>query len=99
MEPVANHTQVDPGPERRTRLAVAWLSGLGVFLLALLPRILDLSAIITPDERRWVERSVAFFTSLVEHDWASTFQTGQPRRDDHVYGDDRAIRRVPSGSR
>ena len=49
-----------------------------MFLLALLPRILDLSAIITPDERRWVERSVAFFTGLVEYDWASTFQTGHP---------------------
>ena len=78
MEHVVSHMELGPLPVRRTRLAVPWLPGLAVFLLALLPRILNLSAMITPDERRWVERAVAFFAGLVQHDWAATFQTGHP---------------------
>ena len=78
MEHVEGTLQLGSDHERRARRATAWLSGLGVFVLALVPRILDLGAIITPDERRWVERSVAFFAGLVQYDWAATFQTGHP---------------------
>lgn len=56
----------------------AWGLALGVFLLALLPRVLHLAVIITPDERRWVERSVKFLGSLLLGDLAGTFQTGHP---------------------
>ena len=62
----------------KTQNLRSWLYALGVFVLALLPRIWDLSAIITPDERRWVERSVAFFSALLQQDWVSTFQEGHP---------------------
>ena len=55
-----------------------WLLTVGVFLLALLPRVLNLGVIITPDERRWAERSINFFTALLQQDWAQTFQTGHP---------------------
>lgn len=57
---------------------MSWMYALIVFMLALLPRIWNLSAIITPDERRWVERSVAFFSALLQHDWVNTFQEGHP---------------------
>ena len=62
----------------RTPNASGWPYALGLFVLALLPRILSLGAIITPDERRWVERSVSFFTALLKGDWSHTFQTGHP---------------------
>ena len=55
-----------------------WPLAVGLFLLALLPRITNLGALITPDERRWVERSVAFFSALLQGDWANTFQEGHP---------------------
>ena len=55
-----------------------WALAVGVFILALLPRVINLAAIITPDERRWAERSVGFFTALLQQDWAHTFQTGHP---------------------
>lgn len=65
-------------PEESQGGAPAWMYALAVFVLALLPRVTNLGAIITPDERRWVERSVAFCKALAEGDWAHTFQTGHP---------------------
>lgn len=56
----------------------SWGLALGILLLALLPRITTLGALITPDERRWVERSVAFFSALLQQDWVNTFQEGHP---------------------
>jgi 4-amino-4-deoxy-L-arabinose transferase-like glycosyltransferase len=55
-----------------------WIIALGLFLLALGPRALGLDVFITPDERRWIERSVQFFSALSVGDWADTFQTGHP---------------------
>lgn len=62
----------------RNSIAKGILYSLALFALALLPRVSDLAAIVTPDERRWVERSTAFFSSLLQGDWAGTFQTGHP---------------------
>ena len=57
-----------------TQLIVA----LGLFLLALGPRAFGLGVFITPDERRWIERSVQFFSALSVGDFTDTFQTGHP---------------------
>ena len=57
-----------------TQLIVA----LGLFLLALGPRASGLGVFITPDERRWIERSVQFFSALSVGAFADTFQTGHP---------------------
>jgi len=58
--------------------AKQWIIALGLFLLALGPRAFGLDVFITPDERRWIERSVQFFSALSVGDWADTFQTGHP---------------------
>jgi hypothetical protein len=49
-----------------------------LFLVALVPRLLALNVFVTADERRWVGRSVMFFTSLLERNWAGTLQRGHP---------------------
>ncbi|HID65285.1 MAG TPA: glycosyltransferase family 39 protein [Anaerolineae bacterium] len=54
------------------------LVALGLFLLALGPRSFGLGVFITADERRWIERSVQFFSALLAGDFAHTFQTGHP---------------------
>lgn len=52
--------------------------GIGIFLLAILPRLFGLGVFMTPDERRWISRSVLFFSAILRGDWADTFQTGHP---------------------
>lgn len=49
-----------------------------LFLLALLPRASDLNVFLTPDERRWVERSIRFLLALLNGDLGGTAQTGHP---------------------
>ena len=63
---------------RLYRNATQLLVALGLFLLALGPRALGLGVFITADERRWIERSVQFFSALSVGDFADTFQTGHP---------------------
>ena len=63
---------------RLYRNAKQWIIALGLFLLALGPRAFGLNVFITPDERRWIERSVQFFSALSVGDFADTFQTGHP---------------------
>ncbi len=74
----AKRNESTPHPKESSGSAPAWIYAFAVFVLALLPRVADLGAIITPDERRWVERSVAFCKALAEGDWVNTFQTGHP---------------------
>jgi len=40
--------------------------------------VLALNAFVSPDERRWLERSVKFFTALLYQDWAGTLRKGHP---------------------
>jgi 4-amino-4-deoxy-L-arabinose transferase-like glycosyltransferase len=63
---------------RLYRNAKQWIVALGLFLLALGPRAFGLGVFITADERRWIERSVQFFSALSTGDFADTFQTGHP---------------------
>jgi hypothetical protein len=63
---------------RLYRNAKQWTVALCLFLLALGPRAFGLGVFITPDERRWIERSVQFFSALSVGDFADTFQTGHP---------------------
>lgn len=51
---------------------------LGLFLVALLPRVLTLAQFITSDEPLWATRSMAFLTGLLTTDWRATLQTGHP---------------------
>nr|NIO70897.1 phospholipid carrier-dependent glycosyltransferase [Anaerolineae bacterium] len=63
---------------RLYRSAKQWIVALGLFLLALVPRAFGLDVFVTADERRWIERSVQFFSALSVGDFADTFQTGHP---------------------
>ena len=55
-----------------------WLLCLGVFLLALLPRVTGLGAFVTWDEANWASRSVVFLQALQGKDVAGTFLVGHP---------------------
>ena len=52
--------------------------GACLFVLALIPRALALNAFLTPDERRWLSRSVKFLAALLYQDWAGTLRRGHP---------------------
>jgi 4-amino-4-deoxy-L-arabinose transferase-like glycosyltransferase len=54
------------------------LLSLAIFLLALIPRQGALDRYITPDELRWVDRSLRFTQALSSGDLASTIQSGHP---------------------
>lgn len=49
-----------------------------IFLIAFLPRIYLLGAIMTADEMLWVGRSYKFISALQSHDWGGTFITSHP---------------------
>jgi hypothetical protein len=52
---------------------------IGLFLIALWPRLLALGKFITADEPRWAIRSVSFLTGLLTTDWLLTLDTpGHP---------------------
>ena len=50
----------------------------GLFFLALLPRVINLAAFVTPDERRWLDRSADMLTALRTGDWALSYHSGNP---------------------
>jgi 4-amino-4-deoxy-L-arabinose transferase-like glycosyltransferase len=52
--------------------------GLILFGLALLPRVLALGQILTPDENLWINRSIGFLDAISRGDWAASFQVGHP---------------------
>jgi len=51
---------------------------LAVFILALLPRVLNLNAFITWDEPMWTYRSIKFLNALRRMDFGGTFLVGHP---------------------
>jgi 4-amino-4-deoxy-L-arabinose transferase-like glycosyltransferase len=51
---------------------------LAILVIALLPRILNLDIFITPDELKWVCRSINFQAGLSQGDFSRTYQTGHP---------------------
>lgn len=46
--------------------------------MALLPRLSALDRYVTPDELRWVDRSIRFGQAISQHDWGATIQSGHP---------------------
>ncbi|HEX9924211.1 MAG TPA: glycosyltransferase family 39 protein, partial [Anaerolineae bacterium] len=58
--------------KHRLRTAEALLTGLGLFLLALLPRAYALQHFVTADEAKWVYRSAQFLAALLRGDFAGT---------------------------
>ncbi len=59
-----------------------WLKKTGVslalFCLALVPRAWNLSAFMTPDARRWLDRSADLLLALMTRDWALAYSPGNP---------------------
>ncbi len=51
---------------------------LAIFVLALLPRLGALDRYVTPDELRWVDRSIRFTSAVSQGQWVSTIQSGHP---------------------
>ncbi len=51
---------------------------LAVFLVALIPRVLDLDVFITADELKWTCRSANFHAALTKGTLTETFQKGHP---------------------
>ena len=49
-----------------------------LFLAVWLPRVLDLDAFVTPDERLWLYRSANFYQAISRGDFAHTFQKEHP---------------------
>ena len=49
-----------------------------LFVVGLLPRLLTLNVLLTPDEARWLDRSRDFLVGILSRDWAATLQTGHP---------------------
>jgi hypothetical protein len=68
--------------ENREGISLGFLSdgvlALGLFVLALLPRVLTLAQFITSDEPLWVTRSINFLGGVLTADWQATLQTGHP---------------------
>ncbi len=63
---------------RRSISPTLILLSLAVFVIALVPRLSALDRYITPDELRWVDRSLHFAQALSSSDLASTIQSGHP---------------------
>lgn len=55
-----------------------WITALGVFALALIPRIISLGTFLAPDEGYHWKLSNEFLTALLRHDWADTVPQGLP---------------------
>ncbi len=62
---------------RRSPVQLLILS-VAIFFSALLPRLGALERYVTPDELRWVDRSIHFADALAQGEWASTIQSGHP---------------------
>jgi hypothetical protein len=48
------------------------LSGVGLVMLALIPRLLSLRAFVTADEAKWIKRSADFLLALMQGNFAGT---------------------------
>jgi hypothetical protein len=56
----------------------AWGVPLGLFVLALVPRLLGRLPLNNTDELLWIHRTVNFWTALSQGDWAGTLQSLHP---------------------
>ncbi len=65
-------------PRKQAPIEPEYLLVVGLFLVALLPRVLTLGQFITSDEPLWATRSMAFLAGLLTADWKATLQTGHP---------------------
>lgn len=63
----------------RHQLRQVYLISLGMFLLALAPRLPGLDIFLTADEpKAWFGRSIQFLAALARTDWAATFDSPAP---------------------
>ena len=64
-------------PRRRAR--PAWqLAAVGIFVLALVPRLVGLEQHLTADDQDWVRRAVRFGQAVEQRNLRGTFQSGHP---------------------
>ncbi|MEM7028332.1 MAG: glycosyltransferase family 39 protein [Chloroflexota bacterium] len=70
----ANNTHKVSLPGLKNEYGIAF----GLFLAALIPRLLALTKFVTADEPRWVVRSLSFMGGLLTADFEATLQTGHP---------------------
>ncbi len=54
------------------------LIGLGIFTVALFPRLVGLQTLVTLDEVTWVRQAVTFWKALLSGAWAETLISGEP---------------------
>jgi len=52
--------------------------GFGLFILALVPRVVSLRVFLTPDEPNWMYRSIAFVMAILDGDFGATIHEGTP---------------------
>src|SRR6266496_2634247 len=71
----ATATEVRAVPRTRTLMLV---SAVVLFLIALYPRMINLSGYLTTDEGNWMGRTALFTRALVTGDSAGTYQSGHP---------------------
>lgn len=55
-----------------------WGAPLGLFVLALVPRLLGRLPLNNTDEILWIHRTISFWTALSQGDWAGTLQSLHP---------------------
>ena len=70
----------DKADENRNaeNLVLRFLYPLSIFLLALIPRALNLQRFVTADEAKWVYRSAQFWLAFLRGDWAGTMVKLKP---------------------
>lgn len=64
--------------QQRQRANALYIRILLLFLIGLVPRVVDLGAFVTPDERRWLDRSVDMFRALSSGDLSLAYHEGNP---------------------
>lgn len=62
----------NPTPNKNRSITAEAAICLGLFLVALIPRVYDLDRFVTADEAKWVYRSAQFLAAFLAGDWAAT---------------------------
>jgi hypothetical protein len=60
------------------RRRTPYIQILSLFLVALVPRVINLGAFVTPDERRWLSRSADLFRAISTGDLSLAYHSGNP---------------------
>jgi len=64
--------------QERKPAGISYIRILLLFLVGFIPRVVGLGAFVTPDERRWLDRSVDLFRALATGDLSLAYHEGNP---------------------